>query len=137
MRPDNTAHLRAAARRRQERTRSKAVRALRELGQSSCPVTFEAIARQAGISRSWLYTQPDIREHIEQLRATTRRNAGPPLPASQRASTQSLLVRLESATARNKKLAAENRQLRHQLAVALGDQRSSLARPRGFDRGHP
>jgi hypothetical protein len=135
MRPDNTAHLRAAARRRQEQTRSKAVRALRELGQSFRPVTFEAVARQAGISRSWLYTQPDIREQIEQLRATARRNAGPPLPAGQRASTQSLLVRLESATARNKKLAAENRQLRHQLALALGDQRSTLARPREPGRG--
>jgi len=137
MRPDNSAHLRAAARRRQEQTRSKAIHALRELSRSAAPVTFETVARQAGISRSWLYTQPDLREQIEQLRATTRRSAGPPLPASQRASTQSLLVRLESATARNKKLAAENRQLRHQLALALGDQRSTLARPRETGRGHP
>jgi hypothetical protein len=135
MRPDNTAHLLAAARRRQEQTRSRAIHALRDLGRSAAPVTFEAVARQAGISRSWLYTQPDIREQIEQLRATTRRSAGPPLPASQRASTQSLLVRLESATARNKKLAAENRQLRHHLALALGDQRSTLARPRETGRG--
>lgn len=57
------------------------------------------------------------------------------LPASQRASTQSLLVRLESATARNKKLAAENRQLRRQPALALDDQRGTLARPRETGRG--
>jgi hypothetical protein len=136
MRPDNTAHLRAAARRRQEQTRSKAVRALRELGQSPRPVTFEAVARQAGISRSWLYTQPDIRGQIERLRSATCQVPGPPRPASQRASTQSLLVRLEAAATRNRKLAAENRQLRHQLALALGDQRSTLARPGEFDRGH-
>ena len=137
MRPDNTAHLLAATRRRQEQTRSKAIRALRELARSAGPVTFEAVAHRAGISRSWLYTQPDIRDQIEQLRATTHRSPGRPLPASQRASTQSLLVRLEAAMARNKKLAAENRQLRHQLALALGDQRSTLARPRETGRGHP
>jgi Family of unknown function (DUF6262) len=42
-------------------------RALRELHTAGAPVTFETVARTAGISRSWLYTQPDIRTEIERL----------------------------------------------------------------------
>jgi hypothetical protein len=31
------------------------------------------VARKAQVSRSWLYTQPDIRAEIERLRASGRR----------------------------------------------------------------
>jgi hypothetical protein len=38
-----------------------AIKALRELDAASAAVTFELVASTAGVSRSWLYTQPDIR----------------------------------------------------------------------------
>ena len=53
--------LATAARHRHELTRSKAVRALRELDRAGIPVNFEVVARTAHVSRSWLYTQPDLR----------------------------------------------------------------------------
>ena len=86
MRADNTAHLIAAASRRHELTRSKAIRALRELDAAGTTVTFESVARAAGVSRSWLYTQPDIRAEIERLRDLGRRAPGTPVPARQRSS---------------------------------------------------
>lgn len=125
MRPDNTAPIIAAARHRHELTRSKAIQALRELDQAGTPVTFETVAHTAGVSRSWLYTQPDIRAEIERLRKTTRRAPTPPIPTGQRASDASLLARLETALDRNHKLAEENQRLRRQLAQALGEQRAS------------
>jgi hypothetical protein len=45
MRADNTATIIAAARNRSELTRSKAIRALRELHATGAPVSFEAVAR--------------------------------------------------------------------------------------------
>jgi hypothetical protein len=69
MRADNTIHLTTAARHRHELTRSKTIRALRELDASGGAVTFEVVAKSAGVSRSWLYTQPDIRAEIERLRS--------------------------------------------------------------------
>ena len=69
MRPDP---LSEAAARRHELTRAKAVQALRELDRAGTPVTFAGVAQAAGISRSWLYTQPDISGQIRRLRAEDR-----------------------------------------------------------------
>ena len=44
--------------RRHELARSKAIRPVRELGAAGTTVTFESVARAAGVSRSWLYTSP-------------------------------------------------------------------------------
>jgi hypothetical protein len=121
--------LSEAAARRHELTRSKAVQALRELDRAGVPVTFAGVAKTAGISRSWLYTQPDISSQIRRLRqATTAAGSAGGVPAAQRSTDTSLRTRLASALERNKQLADDNARLRRQLAHALGDQRSSRTR---------
>jgi hypothetical protein len=124
MRPDP---LSEAAARRRELTRSRAIQALRELDRAGTPVTFAGVARAAGISRSWLYTQPDISGQIRKLRQDAS-NADRAVPAGQRATDASLRARLAAALERNKQLADENARLRRQLARALGDQRSARTR---------
>jgi hypothetical protein len=127
MHPDNAVPLIAAAARRHELTRAKAVRAVRELDQAGTPITFEAVARAAGVSRSWLYAEADLRSEIERLRDATRRTPppSPSIPRTQRASDASLRTRLEAALRRNQELTQENQRLRRQLAHALGDQRTA------------
>ena len=126
MRPDP---LSEAAAQRHELTRAKAVQALRELDRAGAPVTFARVAREAGISRSWLYTQPDISGQIRRLRqqANDAGSAGV-IPTGQRPTDASLRARLTAALDRNKQLAGENARLRRQLARALGDQRSTRTR---------
>jgi hypothetical protein len=121
---DNSAHLVAAARNRHELTRAKAVRALRELDRAGTPITFEVVARHAHVSRSWLYSQPDLRDQIDRLREATGRAPTPSVPAAQRTSDVSLLRRLQAAQERNRQLNEDNQRLRRQLAHALGDQRA-------------
>lgn len=128
MRADNTRHIVAAARKRHELTRAKAIHALRTLDAEGSPVTFEAVAQTASVSRSWLYAQPDVRAEIERLRAAHRRAPATPVPARQRSSDASLLRRLQAATQRIRQLAEENRELRAQLAQALGEQRHAEPR---------
>jgi hypothetical protein len=125
MRADNSACLTASARHRHELTRAKAIRALRELDRAGTPVTFEQVARTAGISRSWLYSQDDIRIQIQQLRDQGRRTPASAIPASQRASDTSLAKRLSIAAGRVRQLEQENSQLRRQLAEALGQIRQN------------
>jgi len=115
--------LSEAAARRHQLTRARAVQALRELDRAGAPVTFAGVARAAGISRSWLYTQPDISSHIRRLREKT--DGAGAVPAGQRATEASLRARLAAALDRNKQLADDNARLRRQLARALGDQRSA------------
>lgn len=124
MRADNSAHLLAAARRRTEQTRTRALRALRDLDNAGAPVTFEALAREAGVSRSWLYSQPDLRATVQDLRDRNRPATSSATPQRQRASDASLLRRLEAATARLHQLEADNRQLRQALAEVLGATRA-------------
>jgi hypothetical protein len=129
MRADNTAHLIVAATRRHELARSKAIRAVRELDAAGTTVTFESVARAAGVSRSWLYTQPDIRDEVLRLRNLGRRAPGTSVPAHHRSSGASLLRRLQATTARNRELAEDNQRLRHQLARALRQLRAAGIRP--------
>jgi hypothetical protein len=126
VRPDPLSEFAA---RRHELTRSRAVQALRELDRAGTPVTFAKVAQAAGVSRSWLYTQPDISNQIRRLRQKTN-DAGSAgaIPAGQRSTEASLRARLTATLDRNKHLADENARLRRQLARALGDQRSAGVR---------
>ena len=123
---DHTAIV-AAARRRHELTRAKAIQALRELDRTGAAVTFQTVAGAAQVSRSWLYAQPDIRTEIQRLRGATRRTPNPPIPASQRATVDSLRQRLEAAHERIRQLTEENQRLRRQLAQVLGERRHATA----------
>jgi hypothetical protein len=87
---------------------------------------FDSLAKEAQVSRSWLYNQPDLQTEVERLRA--QRNPPPPsrpVPYRQRASDASLLRRLESAVERIRQLEEQNRQLRTALALALGERRAA------------
>jgi hypothetical protein len=136
MRPDNAAPIIAAARRRHELTRARAVQALRELDHTGAPVTFAAVAA-FGVSRSWLYAQPDIHDEIVRLREAASRSSAAPIPAAQRTTDASLLRRLEAAHTERRRLQEENTRLRQeiararrQVARALGEQRQeSSANP--------
>jgi len=125
MRADNTAHLRAATRRRSEQTRDLALAALRRLDANGIPITFHALAREAGVSRSWLYNQPDLRTEIQRLRHHQPPAPGSTTPERQRASADSLLRRLQAATERIRQLERENHDLRDTLARALGANRTA------------
>ncbi|MFI9559797.1 DUF6262 family protein [Nonomuraea endophytica] len=125
MRADNTRHIVAAARNRHEQARAKAVKAIRDLDAAGTTMTFTAIARAAGVSGSWLYSQLDLRDEIDRLRTLREPTSTRPVPAGQRSSETSLRRRLEAANERNRRLAEENRQLREQLARALGELRAA------------
>ena len=126
MRADNSHHIIAAAQHRSQATHQRAVAALRRLDNSGISVTFDAVAREAQVSRSWLYNQPDLRAEIERLRSRPSTPARP-VPDRQRATDASLQQRLHAATARIRELDADNKQLRRALAEALGERRTNPA----------
>ena len=116
--------LAQAAAARHRRAVARAEQALRELDADGAQVSFQAVARRAGVSRQWLYTQPAVRTQIQQLRddAPVRTDG---VPARQRASEASLRQRLESTRAENQRLRKENAALKAELAIAYGRQRDA------------
>ena len=122
--PERAAGLLAAAKDRHDDARRRAVSALRDLDAAGVPVSLASIARAAGVSRSWLYRQSDLRTTIEHLRQTRPDPGRHSTPAAQRATTDSLDRQLEALRARYAELQAENRQLRDALARKLGQHRA-------------
>jgi HAMP domain-containing protein len=102
------------------------VAALRRLDAAGTTISFDSLAREAGVSRSWLYAQADLRSEIERLRTRQQQSqpAGRVPPQRQHASDASLLRRLEAATDRIRRLEKENRALRDAVEQALGEQRT-------------
>lgn len=122
-RADNTHHLRQAAADRHDAATQRATTALAALNRTGGPVTFTSLAEAADVSRSWLYTQPALRDTITSLRTNTPRSSAK-APAAQRATTESLRQRLDATRNDVTRLRAENQTLRDQLALALGEQRT-------------
>ena len=122
-RADNTRYLLRTAAARHDSAVQRSHGAIKELERVGTPITFTTLARAARVSRGWLYNQPELRDAIIQLRhdlATTKRST---TPAAQRATTESLRQRLDSARDEITRLRVDNTTLREQLARSLGEQR--------------
>jgi hypothetical protein len=127
MPPDQLAPLAAAAARKHEAALKRAASALHELDGAGEAINFQAVARAAGVSRQWLYKQPQLRSEIQRLRDTSTGRA-PRVAAAQRASEQSLRQRNRGLLDENARLRAENTRLKEELALACGQQREARRR---------
>jgi hypothetical protein len=119
-RADNTRFLVEASHQRSQHTRRLAEQTITAAGQRGQRPIVAGIARTAGVSRSWLYTQGDLIQAINQLQqrrpATTRTGPHP-------ASVESLQRRLDMAVARNKQLRQQVADLTRRLEAAHGQLR--------------
>ena len=121
-RPDNSHHLQLAALARHDLAVKRARQAISDLDRAGTPITFTAIADAAHVSRSWLYTETELRDAITRLRHTAT-SIRPPIPTAQRATTDSLRARLDAAREEIRHLRTENANMRAQLARTLGERR--------------
>ncbi len=130
MRADNSRHIIAAAHRRRDDTLARAELALQRLRDHGKPLSVARLADEAGVSRSWVYSQPHLRDQIDQADNTP--TSPPPDRPTRSASPASLLHRLELAHQRIQQLTDDNRRLRDQLARQRGQRRAE--RPPGSPR---
>lgn len=123
--------LRGAAAARSVAAEQRAQHAIAELDRRGQAITFLAVATEASVSARYLYGHPQLRATIEPLRGDQRRTPST-LPIRARPSEESIRARLRSTLEENRRLHAENAQLRDELALAHGHIRElKLSKPRG------
>jgi hypothetical protein len=93
------------------------------------PVTFRSVAETAGVSRSWLYRQQELREEINRLRHTSQSRPGL-LPSAERASVDSLRQQMRTYRDEITRLQTLNQELRDELARRLGADRAAAVTKR-------
>jgi Family of unknown function (DUF6262) len=114
--------LREATAARSLSAAERARRALAELDRRGAAITFRAVASEAGVSARFLYGHAELRGMIQQLR-DEQHSTPARQPRHPRASEESIRARLRGALEENKRLRAENAQLRDELALAHGQVR--------------
>jgi small-conductance mechanosensitive channel len=122
--PDRLDGLREAARARHVESLRRVQAAMESLRRRGDPITFRGLAQAAGVSRSWLYSQPDLRAQVERLRQN-KRVSRPRNPNVQRATIESLRQQLQAYREEIARLRAENQDLTDRLARRLGDERAA------------
>jgi hypothetical protein len=120
---DRVEALRQATQARHAATVRQAEDTLRAFIQRGDPVTFSRLAHAAKVSRSWLYSQPELRAQIERHRQPTPARE-PSRRQSQPATDESLRQQLHTYREEIGRLRTENRVLNDQLARHLGVQRA-------------
>jgi hypothetical protein len=118
----NTSGMLAHARHRRQEKRNRVDEAIARLLRERQAINFNTVARAAGVSKTYLYGQPDLRERIDALRQqeleqVVRERVDHPASGKTDASKELVILAKDR---RIKELEAENRKLQQQLKVALG-----------------
>lgn len=121
---DNSHHLITAAQRRHDDAHQRAREAIRVAAARGEAVTATAMASRAGVSRAFLYANPELIEAIHELRSGTHTQQRHAITGRENATEASLQRRLEALAQRNKELRNENQDLRRRLEIAHGQLRA-------------
>jgi hypothetical protein len=122
---DRVQRLRQAAQARHNTTLQRAEDTVRRLANRGEAVTFRQVADAAGVSRSWLYQQPELRAQINQLRDRPANGNHAAVPTAEQATADSLRQLVHTYRAEVNRLRTENQTLREQLARRLGAERAA------------
>lgn len=122
--------LHAASQHKAEKTRALAANALARLRSTGAEITFASVAREAGVSQRYLYTQSDFAQQIRKLRPAAARQ---PLPEA--SDTESGIVSVLRARLRQQENTISDlhdtiRGLKRELEIAHGEIIKLRSRPR-------
>lgn len=132
-----TTGLTTARQAHSRRCRQRVTTALEQAAASGADISISAIARRAGVDRSFFYRHRDL--HAAVLAKSAEPADAPGAPGAPSASRASLIADLANAHERNARLAREHAKLRERLSEQLGEQawrESGLSGPDTTERLH-
>ena len=117
----NTTGLVAHAHQRKEQKRKRVDEAFTRLVREHMSINFNTVAKAAGVSKAYLYSQPQLRDRIEALRQQEREQMVRERVAHPTGKTDAGKdIVILAKERRIKELQEENRKLKQQLKAALG-----------------
>ncbi len=116
---DMTSNLKWSWSKRKEEAKEKALGAIREMQIENEPVNFNSVHKRSGVSKNYLYNEPEIRKSIEEWRQKET-NMIIARQTKYDKTSQSKDVIIQAKEKRIAKLEEENRKLKHELEVLRG-----------------
>jgi Family of unknown function (DUF6262) len=112
----NTDGLKAHAQQKRAETIERTEKAIQQLIKDKQRINFNTVAEVAGVSKAWLYDEPDMRERIEHL----RKQAIPKTPINPKGkmSLESQSSTIDTLKRRIGQLEGENKELAAKIKVA-------------------
>ena len=116
----NIEGMKSHAQRRAQETHQRVDQTITTLVRERKPINFNTVAHSAGVTKSYLYTQSDVRARIEALRTSqnTPRHQRQSVPYERTDASKDML--LAAKDRRIKALEEENCQLKEELKKSLG-----------------
>lgn len=111
----NTRGIKDAAQKKRTDTLQKVLDALITMKQQSIPVNFNSVSRFTGVTKAWLYKQPEVKERIQQAKENKSCTL---FSQDQILNLNSKNQEIDILTRQNRQLRQEIEELRQQLEVA-------------------
>src|SRR5690625_6745940 len=113
----NTEEIVRLAKQKSRRTRENVDKVISKLSLEGKTINFNTVAKEANVSKSWLYKEHDIRQRIESLRKQQTEN----VISKPKKSSRSEEVLIKTLKPRVKELEEENIRLRNKIQKLYGD----------------
>ena len=127
----NVDGLKKNAQRKRQEAFEKVDKAIQQLIRDGEKINFNTVVKASGVSKAWLYKEPEVKARIEELRAKYSKKRISP---KQKASDASKDAIIKTLKARIKKVEAENKGLKSQLEVVYGQLMSQKELERKLER---
>jgi hypothetical protein len=113
----NTTGIKNAAKKKREETLNKVFDALKIMQEESLSINFNSVSNFTGVTKAWLYKQPDIKELILKTRGTFNNI----LMKEQAIQLNLKNKQIDILTKQNKQLRLQIDELRQQLEVSYAE----------------
>lgn len=114
----NVEGLRNNAQKKREKSFKKVEEGIQSLIREQKRINFNTVAQASGVSKAWLYKEPEVKARIEYLRDQSSEKKS--LPAKQKSSDKSKDSIIKTLKAKIKKVEAENKSLKSQMETVYG-----------------
>lgn len=114
----NTTEIVRLAQQKSQKTREKVDKAISKFSIEGKAINFNSIAKEAKVSKSWLYKEQDIRQRIESLR---KRQITSNIVSKPKKSSRSEEILIKTLKRRVMELEKENKKLQNQIQKLYGD----------------